>query len=67
MQDQHPLAPMLPNHAAVCDLAARAGCSASHIMNIRAGRKSASLALAARLAKETGLPMDAFLRAEGGQ
>jgi plasmid maintenance system antidote protein VapI len=48
----------------VDDVAAAAGCSPSHIRNICAGRKDASLALAKRLSalSDDEIPMDAFLR-----
>lgn len=46
------------------DLAEVAGCSESHLRNLFAGRKEASLGLAKRLSDISGgvVPMDAFLR-----
>ena len=64
MDDAHPLSPITADTASIDALAAKAGCSANHLRNIRAGRKSASLALAKRLSDVTGLRMDAFLRPE---
>lgn len=48
----------------VTQLAAAAGCSDSHLRNIFAGRKEASLGLAKRLTELSGgaVPMDAFLK-----
>lgn len=50
----------------VADIASAAGCSPSHLRNICALRKEASLGLAKRLSDLTGgeVPMDAFLRPE---
>lgn len=47
-------------------IASRVGCSDSHLRNIFAGRKEASLGLAKRLSElsEHEVPMDAFLRPE---
>ena len=45
------------------DLAARVGVNRSTIFRIRKGSKSASLRLALKLAEETKLPVDAFLKA----
>jgi hypothetical protein len=62
MQDEHPLAPHMPDEAAAKQLAEAVDCSVPHLRNIRDGRKSASLALAKRLSVQTGIPMDAFLK-----
>lgn len=45
-------------------IAGRVGCSDSHLRNIFAGRKEASLGLAKRLSElsDNEVPMDAFLR-----
>jgi hypothetical protein len=61
---QHPLRPFIDTQAAAASLAERAQCSVSHLLNIGAGRKTASLPLAKRLSEATGLPMDAFMQAE---
>lgn len=45
------------------DLAARVGVNRSTIFRIRKGAKSASLRLAIKLAEETKLPVEAFLKA----
>jgi plasmid maintenance system antidote protein VapI len=54
------------HHKTVDDLAEAAGCTPSHIRNLLAGRKEASLSLAKRLSDISGgiVPMDAFLRSE---
>ncbi len=52
------------------DVAGLAGCSPSHLRNLFAGRKEASLSLAKRLSTVSGdeVPMDAFLKpAEAAQ
>jgi hypothetical protein len=50
----------------VKQLADEADCSDTHLRNIFAGRKDASLSLAKRLSEISGraVPMDAFLRSE---
>jgi transcriptional regulator with XRE-family HTH domain len=54
------------NGMTIAQLAEAAGCSDSHLRNIFAGRKEASLGLAKRLSELSGgsVPMDAFLRPE---
>lgn len=65
--DAHPLEPFVKTHAAATKLAGEAQCSVPHLLNIRAGRKNASLPLAKRLSDATGLRMEAFLRREPAQ
>lgn len=65
--DSHPmLAWASENGKTIAELATAAGCSDSHLRNIFAGRKEASLGLAKRLSDFTGgvVPMDAFCRPE---
>lgn len=52
------------NGKTVPEVAAAGECSESHLRNIFAGRKEASLGLAKRLSEFSGseVPMDAFLR-----
>lgn len=52
------------NDRPLSELAKAAECSESHLRNLIAGRKDASLRLAKRLSGVTGgeVPMDAFLR-----
>ena len=52
------------NGKTVAELATAGGCSVSHLRNIFAGRKEASLGLAKKLSEISGgtVPMDAFLR-----
>lgn len=38
------------------------GCTQSFLSQVETGQKQPSLTLAARLHRETGIPMDAFLR-----
>lgn len=54
------------NGMTVAEMAAAAGCSDSHLRNIFAGRKEASLSLAKRLSdvSRREVPMDAFLMPE---
>lgn len=64
MNDSHPLLRWAErNSKSVADLAAAGSCSESHIRNILAGRKEASLGLAKRLSdfSRGKVPMDAFL------
>jgi nucleoside-diphosphate-sugar epimerase len=58
---QHPLRPFIENTAAAAKLAGEAQCSVSHLLNIGAGRKTASLPLAKRLSEATGLKMEVFI------
>jgi transcriptional regulator with XRE-family HTH domain len=67
MTEAHPLEPFISTTDKAQALAEHARCSVSHLLNIRDGRKSASLALAKRLSDKTGLPMDAFLQPEAAQ
>ena len=60
----HPLAKFLPSYRACEELSRRVGCSPSHLMNIKNGHKRPSLALANRIADETGLAMKAFVSTE---
>jgi hypothetical protein len=65
MSDKHPMLDWAErNGTTILDLATAAGCSGSHLRNIFAGRKEASLSLAKRLseASRNEIPMDAFLR-----
>lgn len=62
--DAHPLEPFVKTTAEATKLAGKADCSVTHLLNIRAGRKNASLPLAKRLSDATGLRMEAFLRRE---
>lgn len=67
MSDSHPMLRWAAeNGKTVKELAAAAGCSDSHMRNIFAGRKEASLRMAARLSEFSGgaVPMAAFLRSE---
>jgi hypothetical protein len=64
MAKRHPLKPFIKTNADAATLAERAQCSVSHLLNIGAGRKTASLPLAKRLSEATGLPMDTFMRPE---
>lgn len=65
MSDSHPLVAWAArNGKTVAEIAVAAACSRSHLDNILAGRKEASLRLAKRLSGVCGgeVPMDAFLR-----
>lgn len=67
MSDSHPMLRWADeNGKTIADMAAAGGCSESHVRNIFAGRKEASLSLAKRLSDFSGglVPMDAFLRPE---
>lgn len=57
------------NGMTVPAVASSVQCSESHIRNIFAGRKEASLGLAKRLSELSGfeVPMDAFLRPAGAE
>lgn len=65
MSDKHPMLDWVENNGTtIAALAVAADCSESHLRNIFAGRKEASLSLAKRLSEYSGskIPMDAFLR-----
>lgn len=65
--DSHPLLVWAKeNGKTIADLAEAGDCSDSHLRNIFAGRKEASLGLAKRLSDFTGgaVSMDAFCRPE---
>lgn len=67
MADSHPMLRWAEeNGKTVGDLAEAAGCSASHMRNIFAGRREASLRMARRLSEFSGgaVPMDAFVLPE---
>jgi hypothetical protein len=64
---EHPLQPLIPNEEAAAALASTARCSVSHLRNIAAGRKNASLPLAKRLSDATGLAMDSFMQPEAAE
>lgn len=67
MSDTHPLLRWADRKGmSVPEIADAVGCSDSHLRNICAGRKEASLGLAKRLSALSGdeIPMDAFLRPE---
>ncbi|ARQ01911.1 helix-turn-helix domain-containing protein [Pseudorhodoplanes sinuspersici] len=67
MTESHPMLRWADeNGKTVADMATAGGCSESHLRNIFAGRKEASLGLAKRLSEFSGgvVPMDAFLRPE---
>ena len=59
---QHPLRKLMVDKDATHALAKAVGCTASHLRNLRDGRKTASLQLAKRLSDQTGIRMDAFIR-----
>lgn len=70
MTESHPMVRWADSSGmTVAQLADAAGCSDSHLRNIFAGRKEASLGLAKRLSELSGgeVPMDAFLRPEGAR
>ena len=65
MANSHPMLRWAQrNELSIADLAEAADCSNSHLRNIFAGRREASLSLAKRLSEVSGgkVPMDAFLR-----
>lgn len=64
MSDLHPMERWLDGRMSIRELADAAGCSESHLRNLFAGRKEASLSLAKSLSDISGgaVPMDAFLR-----
>lgn len=65
--DLHPMLRWAEAHEMALSAVAKAvECSESHLRNIFAGRKEASLGLAKKLSDLSGgtVPMDAFLRAE---
>lgn len=63
-QSLHPLAKFVIDYDACKELGKRVGVDATHILNIREGRKVPSLELAKRLADATGLSMEAFVLRE---
>jgi len=68
MSDTHPLLRWgRRNGMSVDEIAAAAGCSGTHLRNIVAGRKQASLSLAIRLntLSRGKVPVDAFLKPGG--
>lgn len=63
--EKHPMLRWIEsNEMSIEQLGEAAGCSVSHLRNLFAGRKEASLGLASRLSELTDghVPMDAFLR-----
>lgn len=65
MTESHPMVRWADSKGmTIAQLAEAADCSDSHLRNIFAGRKEASLGLAKRLSELSGgeVPMDAFLR-----
>jgi plasmid maintenance system antidote protein VapI len=65
MSEPHPMLRWIEdNEMSIGQLAEAADCSASHLRNLFAGRKEASLGLACRLSEITDgtVPMDAFLK-----
>lgn len=65
MSESHPMARWAEDKGmTVAELATAAGCSDSHLRNIFAGRKEASLRLADRLSELSGgsVPANAFLK-----
>lgn len=67
MSESHPMVRWADTKGmTVAQLAEAADCSDSHLRNIFAGRKEASLGLAKRLSELSGgeVPMDAFLKPE---
>lgn len=65
MTDKTPLAQWLKiSGISGSDLAKRVGVSSPFLSRIATGTRQPSLTIAAKLARETGLPLDKFLKAD---
>ncbi len=65
MSDSHPLRRWLAERGlTLAQLAAQMGISPAHLSEIERWTNEPSLALAGRLSRQTGIPVEQFIRAE---